>query len=580
VPGPYGVIAAAMDLSLVYNIDILLRTLSVLCGICFSMMETDKAFKELAGSSGWDNLPKESFVDVISTFSVTTLVAWRDELFGDAHTVLGFPTDRLLKKRRGGKVHNKLAEDCYFLYAFSLGSVAINEFSEIFSATVQCSVTSVSQANSPAPLTPMQATPNMQSLASPHTPSWRRFLPSTPTPNKQGAGSTTLIDTLAAVQGMVHTNREDIDQLKDLTGNVQQPEMPADFAEILQKLQSTIEELRAILDRRSKKVIDLESNVMLVMAENRSLQNKVADQSKELGCINKVLHKCESECMSLKVARNEDKSLVSKATDETLKKFKELKAWVRDIEVDTRDIKSQISRIKEPTSAGNTALKSDHKQLKSTVSNIESDVYRLDQQLLKISQQCSKFRKEQAKSSKVINNLKQSVRTEDTAYNLSTVGGSHDCIVDDTDQLSGNDKQYVNEDIDSNQQADGADVSNEYSTEQLYSTYSNRDGQTSGNGQKGLYPKTYTANDQRRPWKDNPKYEHYYLGNIFNESLDRKMLQDYLEKKGVIARYVKVMPNKLRNCRGAKIAVERGHNKDLFHDFFPGEVYCRKWYAE
>ena len=70
--------------------------------------------------------------------------------------------------------------------------------------------------------------------------------------------------------------------------------------------------------------------------------------------------------------------------------------------------------------------------------------------------------------------MKQSVKTEDITYNLSTLRGSHDFRVDDNDQFSGNDKWSVNEDPERNQQADGTDVSNEYSTKQLHYTYRER----------------------------------------------------------------------------------------------------------
>ena len=528
-------------------------------------MESDEQFQALAISNSWSNLTKQNLIETLSSYDITTLLRWRNELFEDAKYNESFPPDRALKKRRGGnQLSHKLSEDCYMLYSFVQGSVTVSEISELFSSGLAKPQLFTPQGT---PVNASQSrTPSINTLG---TPCSGRKLPSTPQAqeNRVTPPSANIVDALASIQAQLHANREDTDILKkelyELKDTSAQPpkcggqEAQPSFIDVAQNLGSAIENIQNILQRRTNKITSLEKQITSVLSENKSLQNKIADQSKAMQSLHKKLITYEGEISALKSARNSDISNMRELAEGTTRKLKEVKMSVKNLEADMRDVKCQVGNIREPELNECNALKNEQKRLKDCIFNMSDDICRIDKLVTCVKDGCNQMNKDVARE---INKLKKGLHS-DTRKPVTMETADSECQTSKSLTISVDTSSFNREVVYHTGSVEASPSVSEQNIE------TQRGIKTSEN-KKG------TLNGHRN--------EEYYIGGITNKNVDSNVIRSFLEKKNINVRFVKVMPSNKSQSLCAKIAIREGHGYDLCKPkFFPdktGTLYCRRWY--
>jgi hypothetical protein len=541
-------------------------------------MDTEETFAELSDKLDLFNKPRDTFVQCISGYSLQCLVKWKGELLDNAKSKEEFPTDRLLKRRRGQQLQSRLAEDCYMLHSFVQDTFSIGEISELFSSSLNRNQSQSSQS--------LVCSPNV------HTPRRKLDTSFTASPTSDTAISASaalsltagkdntmnivLIDTLASIQAQLHANREDIQSLKNFRNNdnTDKVENEETFTKTVESLQLGISDLTKKIDRRSNKVTELEHQITLHVAENKSLKNQLVDLSKEMVNVNSKLKSCEGNYATLKAARSRDIDVMNKSTEDIRKNFKDAKHCTKEISDDVKDVKSQLSKIKDPSDRGNSALKSEQKRIKTQLSNMDTDLYSMEKAIDDVKHLCDKITKVQHSTKKSTDKLKHK------CYDIS------------------NQVEHINQSLPNTKGQDDHEVIVE--EQQFTSTVQAEQDEwppLPPPGQASMTNLSHTAKDRQftENQHDDPipthvgsrqphqrgvvlKTEQYYLGNL-NDKVTRNKVFDYLAARNIRTKYAKLMPSRVQDSYCAKVIVLGGHGYDILAEsFWPKGIYARIWY--
>jgi predicted nucleic acid-binding Zn-ribbon protein len=336
------------------------------------------------------NCPKDIFVDkLLNSYSESfeDLCDVRSAFYNEAinHKL---PDDApLVKRRRGDHASGarRLALDCYLLYSFISGSVSAAERKDIFSKSLTAA-NLLSDSQSARGQSPSRTPPRRRASGA--------GLPLSPmaTPSQSGKAPPILLyDTLAEMKADIISFKTDqradfealqkqLDELSPIENgsnqntNTELNEMMATVGLQIQECVNKIETLNTQLQRRTNRIVDLESEIKIVRVENTALRQSVEQNAQNLNKLandKKMLWE-EVQTNEIKIADWVDKCTSKHKTFSS--KFKDLRSNDADTDRRINSIQKQLDNLKEPEYKKLCALRSELKCVKDQVSTINDDL--------------------------------------------------------------------------------------------------------------------------------------------------------------------------------------------------------------
>ena len=337
----------------------------------------------------------------------------------------------------------------------------------------------------------------------------------------------------------------------------------------IQESVNKIETLDTLLNRRTKRISDLENEIKVVRGENAVLRQTVELNSKDI-------HKVSKTSKSIQDQIAEQERQFTKWTDKYTNKHQTLISKVKELRTNENDsnrrllsIQKQVDNLKEPEYKKLCEVKNELKCLKDKIHDINDDLDIQEKCIKENKSNVSNIKKKQAELVKDNNKLKKKYANtiQSTASSAKHQDGYNHTEHRQTTQ---------------NQTANVKDPP-KISTKSTHQQQQQEKGESIPVVLSQSQPYSKKQDTQRQVNYDcnhTSQIDEFYLGNL-SHTVTVITLQDFLHNKGIEVRKVHIFACKINDRNAAKLDVIRGYRSTILQtNFFPFNVYARKWYEK